>query len=108
MTSDEQLNAWVNGESIHNHDKVVNIVDENDQVLYTEKVYGGECCPDFSCCEPALLWPKELRQKFKDATEAVRSEMLMMSLQQLVHANVKSGTITPTVHVVGDAVATKH
>ena len=108
MTVDEQLNAWVNGESLHNHDKVIDVVDENDQVLYTEKVYGGECCPDFSCCEPHLQWPKELRQKFKDATEEVRGEMLMMSLQQMIQSNVKPGTDTPTVHVVGDVAITSH
>lgn len=41
-----QLDEWVKGNSIHN--------DVDD-----------ECCPDFSCCNPNLLQPKEIRETFK-------------------------------------------
>jgi len=61
MTSDEQLARWVDGESIHN-------------------MTTGECCPDFSCCNPALLVPRETRIAFRDASEAERSSMLWVFL----------------------------
>ena len=38
----EQLTAWVNGISVHNH-------------------VDGECCPDFSCCHPELKTPEAKR-----------------------------------------------
>ena len=48
MTAKEQLDKWVAGESIHDH--------ENDQ-----------CCPDFSCCNPDLaahIGDREIFQKY--------------------------------------------
>lgn len=45
MTSQEQLQQWVQGVSIHNDDT-------------------GQCCLDFSCCQPELLTPKEERELF--------------------------------------------
>ena len=57
MTSDEQLASWVGGKSIHNVDK-------------------GECCQDFSCCQPELLAPQAERELFRDRPE-VRHQMLM-------------------------------
>jgi hypothetical protein len=40
LSPDQQLAEWVNGLSVcHNSE--------------------GECCPDFSCCQPQLLWPPE-------------------------------------------------
>lgn len=47
MTSYEHLTKWANGESIHNGK--------------TRK--EGECCPDFSCCEPVGSTPIEARKK---------------------------------------------
>lgn len=41
-----QLDEWVRGNSIHND-------------------IDNECCPDFSCCQPGLLQPKEIRETFK-------------------------------------------
>lgn len=40
-----QLRKWVNGESVHDNEI-------------------GECCPDFSCCEPRIETPKEERELF--------------------------------------------
>ena len=84
MTSEEQLDEWVNGNSIHNDEnRPILIVDENDNVVRTVFTEGGECCPDFSCCQPNLKWPDKLRQKFKQSDEQTRQSMLFMSLQQL-------------------------
>lgn len=60
MTIDEQLEKWVAGKPIHNRGRP----------------YGGECCPDFSCCIPALLAPVETRIAFKNADESTRTKML--------------------------------
>lgn len=61
MTCEEQLDEWVKGNSIHNETR-------------------DECCPDFSCCQPHLLASIEERIAFKNASESVRSQMLMMFL----------------------------
>ena len=45
MTFLEQLDSWVAGTSVH----------------------GDQCCPDFSCCQPDLLAPKEVREIFAAA-----------------------------------------
>ena len=42
---DKQTLEWLNGNPKHNH------IDD-------------ECCPDFSCCNPSLLAPKEVREKY--------------------------------------------
>lgn len=47
MTTQEQLEKWVNGESVHN--------DERD-----------ECCPDFSCCCD-INTPKDVKERFAKA-----------------------------------------
>ena len=57
MTTDEQLNEWVNGNSIHNYDR-------------------NECCPDFSCCQKHYKATKEEREIFRDRLE-LREKMLM-------------------------------
>jgi hypothetical protein len=49
MTPEEQLKQWLNGESIHNTDR-------------------DECCPDFSCCRPEFMAPKEERERFAKAS----------------------------------------
>lgn len=49
MSKEEQLKKWIEGESIHNG-------------ATPEK---GECCPDFSCCRPALKTePREAREEY--------------------------------------------
>jgi len=80
MTSDEQLEKWVNGISEHNATR-------------------GECCPDFSCCNPALKWPEEQRKLFRDHPE-VRQEMLMMSLGALLSGK--------NVYICGSEPQTEH
>ncbi len=49
LTVEEQCRLWaIEGKSIHNSAR-------------------DECCPDFSCCTPELLAPKEDRLKFYQA-----------------------------------------
>ncbi len=64
MTSNEQMDLWVEGKSVHNPDR-------------------DECCPDFSCCRPDLLAPVEERKLFRDRPE-IRHDMLMMFLSKAI------------------------
>lgn len=75
MTPDEQLDQWCQGMSVHN----------------TER---GECCPDFSCCRPALAAPMEQRLLFRDRPE-LRPAMLMGFLGAVMAEYGKA------VHIVG-------
>ena len=84
MTSEEQLRLWVAGQSVHRDDVFIDIVDEHDNVLKRERVEGGECCPDFSCCEPRCAWPIALRERFAKSSEDERLNMLFMSLSDLL------------------------
>ena len=69
MTQEEQLEKWVAGESIHDH--------ENDQ-----------CCPDFSCCNPDLaahIGDREIFQKyFLEGNDSGTMTMLTGFLLNLV------------------------
>ena len=47
MTYKEQLALWLDGKPVH----------------------GEQCCPDFSCCRPELLAPREVREVFMAAHE---------------------------------------
>ena len=61
----QQINKWVEGESIHN--------DERD-----------ECCPDFSCCHNEVKTDQATRKRFRKAylegDDEIQNEMLMMFL----------------------------
>ena len=65
MTPKEQLDAWVKGENLHNHER-------------------DECCPDFACCQPNNHWPPLMRKRFAETHAAGGSEacipMLLMGL----------------------------
>jgi len=67
---DEQLTEWLKGNPVHNEIR-------------------DECCPDFSCCQPDLLWPEEQRQEFVDAGDEKRNGMLMMALGGLLESQGK-------------------
>lgn len=58
MSYDEQVERWVNGESVHKSDT-------------------DECCPDFSCCQPQLLAEKKIRVLFQGSDKEVRNGLLM-------------------------------
>lgn len=79
---DEQLRLWVAGESVH-------------VTVAGRKRGTTECCPDFSCCQPALLAPLEVRKAFVRASENDRHAFLLRFLKALCDASVKD------VHVIG-------
>lgn len=62
-----QLKLWLNGTSTHN------------RFGYGKEDY--ECCPDFSCCHPVLLRPRDERQTYIDSNQAGRHRMLSTFLQ---------------------------
>jgi len=76
MTPTQQLEAWVRGENLHNHER-------------------EECCPDFACCQPDNHFPTELRKRFQAAHLAGEdlTPYLMMAL---------SGVIPEGVHIAGE------
>lgn len=65
VTPDEQVRRWA----------------DSDPVCPSTT---GECCPDFSCCRPKLLWPEEKRRLFVQSDQATRERMLVGSLVALV------------------------
>jgi hypothetical protein len=79
---DEQLTLWVAGESVH-------------VTIPGRKRHTTDCCPDFSCCQPALLQPLEVRQAFVTASESERHFFLLRFLRALCDASRKN------VHVTG-------
>lgn len=83
MKRDEQLQAWLKGRPIHNNDLWIVIEDYQGNFIERQKVEGGECCPDFSCCNPKLLWPEEVRRTFVEGDAQVRHQLSMMALQQM-------------------------
>lgn len=78
MTPEEQLNKWIEGEPLCPNDR-------------------GECCPDFSCCQPELLVDRRVRQAFAEANDELRMSMLGMFLGEAL------GTMHPgkKVHILG-------
>ena len=40
----------------------------------------GECCPDFSCCRPDMIWAEDRRIAFVTATDEAREGMLFGAL----------------------------
>lgn len=71
-TCGEQLASWYVGKPIHNE-------------------YADECCPDFSCCHPEMLWPKEKREKFITSSHREQEEMLVSELP--AHPQVKDKNV---------------
>ena len=82
MTRDEQLQLWLIGQPVHNHDL-------------------GECCPDFSCCCPELLARVEVRRAFVAANEAAREAYLLSFLVGAVGAISKESEQTQDVYIAG-------
>lgn len=73
MTSDEQLEQWCNGVSVHN-------------------VERDECCPDFSCCNPKCAAPIEQCILFRDRPE-LRCKMLGMFLGNVISKECFPGKV---------------
>lgn len=93
MTPNEQLTEWVRGNSIHNDERYYDVVDDDDNIVGRDKMEGGECCPDFSCCQPDLKWGLEERIAYAN-NPAVRNRMLSTALSSLL-------LNTPDVYVAG-------
>jgi len=74
--ADYQLREWAEGRPWHNPWSPG--ATEPDY-----STYGGECCPDFSCCAPAMIWAKERRYAFVAADDEKREGMLFGSLSAL-------------------------
>lgn len=79
MTSEEQLQLWVNGDSVHN--------DERD-----------ECCPDFSCCNQKVNTLRADKQDFIDADDDIRMFMLGDFLAGAFRAEGMEVTTSEDVH----------
>ncbi len=89
----QQLLFWVEGTSLHRR---------------TEGYPAGECVPDFSCCDPALLAPVEERRAFANANDTNRVRFLALFLQRAVNHEAQRRNVTPpTVCVVGGEVPEK-
>lgn len=71
---DEQLALWVAGESVH-------------LTIPGRKRGTTDCCPDFSCCQPHLLQPLEMRQRYVKADERHRRLLLLRFVRALCNAN---------------------
>jgi hypothetical protein len=65
---DEQTRLWVAGESVHSDHRGI----------------GPECCPDFSCCNPDLLQPAEVRRAFQAGDQKLRDKLCMVFLGGLI------------------------
>ena len=63
-STEDQLNEWLKGNSIHNSDR-------------------DECCPDFSCCNGTIA-PLDVRERFvrahREGDEKTTFSMLMLFL----------------------------
>ena len=77
MTSEEQLQFWVDGDSRHGDE---------------------QCCPDFSCCNEKMKTPKEERVAFQQADEAGRMEMCMIFLGRAINTM----ELKKKVHLAGE------
>jgi len=73
MSAEEQIEKWVAGNPTHNPRLIIG----------GQMVSGGECCPDFSCCQPHLLAPEEERIFFRDNPDK-RSGMLVEFLARML------------------------
>lgn len=64
----EQARLWVEGESVHSDHRGI----------------GPECCPDFSCCNPDLLQPAEVRRAFAAADPKTQGRLCMTFLGGMI------------------------
>lgn len=92
MNNEEQLALWVAGESKCPNDR-------------------GECCPDFSCCQPELQADKDTREAFARAFRENREEdihaFLSMFLGKSIDKAFEKLNKKPKVRIAGDPV-TEH
>lgn len=77
MTLDEQLALWVAGDARCPSDR-------------------DECCPDFGCCNPTLLSPPEVRQRFFAAQHHERMQMLGNFLTKFLAYKFPKNPVPPS------------
>lgn len=78
-TAEEQLQMWADGKAVcPNQDH--------------------ECCPDFSCCKPHLMWNEEKRKRYMATTQSEREKMLMGALGALLGSTAYVTRGNPTDH----------
>jgi hypothetical protein len=82
ITNDEQLQRWVDGESVHSS-------------------LTGECCPDFSCCRPELLSTPEFRIAFQEAHQREDEAAVMSMLGSCLGAAFATMGKADEVYVAG-------
>jgi len=61
MTKDEVLNGY---QGLTGRESVTHQVGNWADGIPTHNPIRDECCPDFSCCDPALLMDESLRKRF--------------------------------------------
>ena len=64
MDNKQQLDEWIKGNSAHTD--------------------NGDCCPDFSCCNPKLMANEEERKIFAEADESKQMKMLFGYLGKML------------------------
>lgn len=79
-----QLDEWVAGRPWHNTRS------PNSDEICDE----GECCPDFSCCVPELMWDEQKREIFASGNQIIREEMLINGLTNLLKSDQMTITIS--------------
>ena len=87
---EHQLREWVAGRPWHNPFN-------HDDTRHDGDTSQGECCPDFSCCQPSLLAPQAAREAFAKADDETRFKMLGMFLSGCVAEVTKDTEVN--VHV---------
>ncbi len=72
---EEQLRRWVQGDAVCPNTR-------------------HECCPDFSCCRPQLMWPKDKRERFVAVSQGEREKMMMGALGALASQEGTTAYVT--------------
>lgn len=78
----KQTLDWLNGDPKHNKT-------------------DDECCPDFSCCNPELLAPKEVREIFYQAEKSGNHKLVDRMLGEFLSKMIDTIPSKPKVHIAG-------
>ena len=78
----EQLELWVAGQSIHNHER-------------------NECCPDFSCCNKEINTPQSVKELFIKAYQSENDRVVERLLMEFLATSISTLLYHPKVHIAG-------
>jgi hypothetical protein len=81
MTHEEQLQKWLEGDSIHNAE-------------------FDECTPDFSCCTPETQAPLEERELFVNAYRSKDDQTVGRMLGMFLGRAIKRAFPEKDIHIV--------